>query len=166
MDWSRPYARRSFIVPRVASWEELNFRLQQECRQRRDRNLLAGEETIAQRFERDREKRKRQTNPYGVSAADRGVMTGWPRNVPPKRSSAFWRAIVSGAARAEYCRQQGISINMLAYYLHRQTQQVPPRMARVRLASSSASSAGMPCGCATADASKAPGTSATPIWRA
>jgi hypothetical protein len=39
--------------------------------------------------------------------------------------------------RAEYCRQQGISINMLAYYLQRHTAQTGPRMARVKLSSSS-----------------------------
>ena len=52
------YARRNFLVPvpRVASWEELNGRLQGECRKRRDRKLWGQEETIAQRFERDREK--------------------------------------------------------------------------------------------------------------
>jgi len=41
--------------------------------------------------------------------------------------------------RVEYCRQQGISIHMLAYYLRRQAQQARPRMARVKLASSSTS---------------------------
>ena len=52
------YARRNFLVPvpRMASWEELNGHLQQECRQRRDRKLGGEEETIAQRFERDQEK--------------------------------------------------------------------------------------------------------------
>jgi|SRR5215831_14720344 len=44
--------------------------------------------------------------------------------------------------RAEYCRQQGISINMLAYYLQRQAQQSRPRMARVKLASPSTSAVG------------------------
>jgi len=44
--------------------------------------------------------------------------------------------------RAEYCSQQGISVNMLAYYLQRQTKQARPRMARVRVASSSTSAAG------------------------
>jgi hypothetical protein len=39
--------------------------------------------------------------------------------------------------RAEYCRQQGISINVLAYYLQRHAAQIRPRMARVKLASSS-----------------------------
>jgi len=52
------YARRNFLVPvpRVASWEELNTHLLEECRNRRDRRLWGQEETIAQRFERDREK--------------------------------------------------------------------------------------------------------------
>jgi transposase len=52
------YARRNFMVPvpRVASWEELNNHLVEECRQRRERQLWGQPETIAQRFERDREK--------------------------------------------------------------------------------------------------------------
>ena len=52
------YARRNFLVPvpRVASWEELNAHLLEECRKRRDRKLWGQEETIAQRFDRDREK--------------------------------------------------------------------------------------------------------------
>jgi hypothetical protein len=52
------YAWRNFLVPvpRVASWEELNGHLLGECRKRRDRKLWGQEETIAQRFERDREK--------------------------------------------------------------------------------------------------------------
>lgn len=51
------YARRNFMVPvpRVASWEELNNSLREGCRQR-DCKLRGEEETIAQRFERDREK--------------------------------------------------------------------------------------------------------------
>jgi len=40
----------------VASWEELNAHLLEECRKRRDRKLWGQEESIAQRFERDREK--------------------------------------------------------------------------------------------------------------
>ena len=50
------YARRNFMVPvpRVASWEELNTQLVEQCRQRRERKLWGHEETIAQRFERDR----------------------------------------------------------------------------------------------------------------
>jgi len=52
------YARRNFMVPvpRVASWEELNAHLLEECRKRRERKLWGQEDTIAQRFERDREK--------------------------------------------------------------------------------------------------------------
>jgi len=52
------YARRNFMVPvpRAVSWEELNAHLLEECRKRRERKLWGHEETIAQRFERDREK--------------------------------------------------------------------------------------------------------------
>jgi hypothetical protein len=52
------YARRNFMVPvpRVTSWEELNGHLLEECRKRRERKLWGQQETIAQRFERDREK--------------------------------------------------------------------------------------------------------------
>ena len=52
------YARRNFMVPvpRVASWEELNENLLEQCRQRRERKLWGHQETIAERFERDREK--------------------------------------------------------------------------------------------------------------
>ncbi len=50
------YARRNFLVPvpRVASWEELNERLLNACRARRARRLRGHQETIAERFERDR----------------------------------------------------------------------------------------------------------------
>ncbi len=50
------YARRNFLVPipRVASWEELNQRLLQACRERRARRLRGHQETIGERFERDR----------------------------------------------------------------------------------------------------------------
>lgn len=50
------YARRNFMVPvpRAASWEELNAQFVEQCRQRRERKLWGHEETIAQRFERDR----------------------------------------------------------------------------------------------------------------
>jgi hypothetical protein len=49
------YARRNFMVPvpRVASWEELNENLLEQCRQRRERKLWGHQETIAERFERD-----------------------------------------------------------------------------------------------------------------
>jgi transposase len=52
------YARRNFMVPvpRAASWEELNAHLREQCRQRRERKLWGYQETIAERFERDREK--------------------------------------------------------------------------------------------------------------
>ena len=52
------YARRNFLVPvpRVASWEELNAHLRKECVQRRERKLWGHQETIEERFERDREK--------------------------------------------------------------------------------------------------------------
>ncbi len=50
------YARRNFLVPvpRVASWEELNERLLNACRERRARRLRGHQETIGERFERDR----------------------------------------------------------------------------------------------------------------
>jgi transposase len=50
------YARRNFMVPipRVASWEEWNERLLEQCRARRARRLRGHEETIGERFERDR----------------------------------------------------------------------------------------------------------------
>ena len=52
------YARRNFLVPvpRVASWEELNAHLAAQCLKRRERKLWGHTETIAERFERDREK--------------------------------------------------------------------------------------------------------------
>ncbi len=52
------YARRNFMVPvpRAASWEELNAQLREECRKRRERKLWGHTETIAERFERDRER--------------------------------------------------------------------------------------------------------------
>ena len=50
------YIRRNFLVPipRVASWEELNQRLLEACRERRARKLRSHRETIGERFERDR----------------------------------------------------------------------------------------------------------------
>jgi transposase len=50
------YARRNCFVPvpRVASWEELNERLLNACRARRARRLRGHQETIGERFERDR----------------------------------------------------------------------------------------------------------------
>jgi hypothetical protein len=52
------YARRNFMVPvpRAASWEERNAQLLEQCRQRRERKLWGHEETIAERFERDRKR--------------------------------------------------------------------------------------------------------------
>ena len=51
------YARRNFLVPvpRVATWEELNTHLREACLHRRQRKLWGHTETIAERFERDRE---------------------------------------------------------------------------------------------------------------
>ena len=50
------YARRNFMVPipRASSWEELNLRLEADCRKRRERRLRGHTETIGERFERDR----------------------------------------------------------------------------------------------------------------
>ena len=52
------YARRNFMVPvpRVSSWEELNAHLLEQCRKRRERKLWGYQETIGERFERDRER--------------------------------------------------------------------------------------------------------------
>ncbi len=52
------YARRNFMVPvpRCASWEELNEHLLRECRLRRDKRVHGEKETIAERFERDKER--------------------------------------------------------------------------------------------------------------
>src|SRR5204863_8177241 len=43
-------------VRRVGGWEELRAHLLEECRKRRERKLWGHEESIGQRFERDREK--------------------------------------------------------------------------------------------------------------
>ncbi len=50
------YARRNFMVPipRASSWEELNAQLAERCRKRRERRLRGHQETIGERFERDR----------------------------------------------------------------------------------------------------------------
>lgn len=50
------YARRNFLVPvpRMSSWEELNAYLLEQCRKRRERRLRGHQETIGERFERDR----------------------------------------------------------------------------------------------------------------
>ncbi len=52
------YARRNFMVPvpRAASWEDLNAQLLEQCRKRRVRKLWGHNETIGERFERDRER--------------------------------------------------------------------------------------------------------------
>src|SRR3990172_4825856 len=50
------YARRNFLVPvpRCASWEELNTRLLEQCQKRRQQRLRGHEQTIGERFEKDR----------------------------------------------------------------------------------------------------------------
>jgi transposase len=50
------YVRRNFLVPipRVNSWDELNAHLEEDCRKRRQRRLRGHQETIGERFERDR----------------------------------------------------------------------------------------------------------------
>jgi transposase len=52
------YARRNFMVPvpRVASWEELNAQLLEQCGKRRERKLWGHQQTIAERSEQDRDK--------------------------------------------------------------------------------------------------------------
>ena len=52
------YARRNFMVPvpRFTSWEEFNAHLLAQCRKRRDRTLRGQQQTIGERFEKDREK--------------------------------------------------------------------------------------------------------------
>jgi len=50
------YVRRNFLVPvpRFDSFDSLNAWLVEKCRERRDRKLRGHEETIGERFERDR----------------------------------------------------------------------------------------------------------------
>ena len=50
------FARRNFMVPipHAANWEELNARLEADCRRRRECRLRGHTETIGERFERDR----------------------------------------------------------------------------------------------------------------
>jgi transposase len=50
------FARRNFMVPipHAARWEELNARLEADCRHRRECRLRGHTETIGERFERDR----------------------------------------------------------------------------------------------------------------
>jgi transposase len=52
------YARRNFLVPvpRYASWAELNAHLLVQCQKRRERTLRGHDQTIGQRFEKDRER--------------------------------------------------------------------------------------------------------------
>jgi transposase len=52
------YARRNFMVPvpRMASWEVLNQHLIQQCIERRAKKVYGEAETIAERFQRDKEK--------------------------------------------------------------------------------------------------------------
>lgn len=51
------YARRNFMVPvpRFATWEEFNAHLLIECQKRRERKLRGHQQTIAERFEKDKE---------------------------------------------------------------------------------------------------------------
>ena len=51
------YARKNFMVPlpRCASWEELNARLLEQCGKRRQQRLRGHEQTIGERFEKDRD---------------------------------------------------------------------------------------------------------------
>ena len=51
------YARRNFLVPvpRCASWQELNLQLVEQCRKRQQRQLRGHEQTIGERFKKDRE---------------------------------------------------------------------------------------------------------------
>ena len=51
------YARRNFMVPvpRYATWEEFNEYLLRQCQQRRERKLRGHQQTIGERFEKDRE---------------------------------------------------------------------------------------------------------------
>lgn len=50
------YSRRNFMVPIpcASSWDELNAQLAERCRMRRERRLRGHQETIGERFERDR----------------------------------------------------------------------------------------------------------------
>jgi len=50
------YSRRNFMVPipRARSREELNAQLAKRCRKRCERRLRGHQETIGERFERDR----------------------------------------------------------------------------------------------------------------
>ena len=52
------YARRNFMVPipRFADWDEFNAHLLAQCQKRRERKLRGHEQTIGERFEKDRER--------------------------------------------------------------------------------------------------------------
>jgi transposase len=51
------YARRNFMVPlpRYAAWDEFNAHLLVQCQKRRERKLRGHEQTIGERFERDKQ---------------------------------------------------------------------------------------------------------------
>ena len=51
------YVRRNFMVPRprFATWEEFNADLLLQCQKRRERKLRGHQQTIGERFEKDRE---------------------------------------------------------------------------------------------------------------
>ena len=52
------YARRNFMVPipRFADWDEFNAHLLAQCQKRRERKLRGHEQSIGERFEKDRER--------------------------------------------------------------------------------------------------------------
>jgi transposase len=52
------YARRNFMVPipRFADWDKFNANLLIQCQKRRERKLRGHQQSIAERFEKDREK--------------------------------------------------------------------------------------------------------------
>ena len=52
------YARRNFMVPipRYATWEKFNAHLLVQCQKRRERKLRGHQQTIGERFEKDRER--------------------------------------------------------------------------------------------------------------
>jgi transposase len=52
------YVRRNFMVPRprFATWEEFNAHLLLQCQKRRERKLRGQQQTIGERFEKDRER--------------------------------------------------------------------------------------------------------------
>jgi hypothetical protein len=54
----RVYARRNFMVPRLrfATWAEFNAHLLIQCQKRRERKLPGHQQSIGERFEKDREK--------------------------------------------------------------------------------------------------------------